>query len=76
MVVSAPVVFKEVVVFKNAVSLSSQDPAPLPSFGDFKHFFEDFARLHSLSVWSERALLGKIPLLESVVSLYSHAMKC
>lgn len=62
MVVKAPVVFKKVVVFRDSVSLSPQDSAPLPSFGDFKPFLRDFARLHSLSVLSEWALLGKAPL--------------
>lgn len=60
MVVKAPVVFKEIVVFKDAISLKTQDPAPFPNFGDFKHFFDDFSRLHSLSVLSERAQLGKV----------------
>ncbi|XP_050727917.1 uncharacterized protein LOC127004358 isoform X2 [Eriocheir sinensis] len=59
-VVKAPVVFKEIVVFKDAISLQTQDPAPLPNFGDFKHFFGDFSRLHSLSVLSERAQLGRV----------------
>lgn len=61
MVVKAPVVFKEIVVFKDAISPKTQDPAPFPNFGDFNHFFDDFSRLHSLSVLSERAQHGKVP---------------
>lgn len=58
-VVKGPVVIEDIAEFKDAISIKTRDPAPLPNFGDFNHFFEDFSRLHSLSVMSERAQLGK-----------------
>ncbi|XP_063865670.1 uncharacterized protein LOC135103410 isoform X1 [Scylla paramamosain] len=59
-VVRAPVIFKDVVMFREAVRLNPSDSTPVPIFSDFRSFFFDFSLLHNLSVWSQRALQGRV----------------
>ncbi|XP_045104115.1 uncharacterized protein LOC123499741 isoform X2 [Portunus trituberculatus] len=59
-VVRAPVIFKDLVVFRDAARLNPSDPTPVPIFRDFKSFFFDFSLLHNLSVRSQRAMQGRV----------------